>query len=215
VKNRVRDQSIDNLIRKLTLENVVDLVLHSMHSLPDEIPLPFQKSFTPITNAGSPSQIEYLARLLSTQIESVSVPSNKVKSSKLVNTIKPFSENEIQQMSISSFHRILDCFRQISNIYIYKIVLSSLACLFRQSFSNSKLTTILQISIKYEYISILVYRDFIFADINDRYDLALIWIYREYVHASGYLIESQTNQLTRYDQLLCEFLEYLQENSIK
>ena len=50
-------------------------------------------------------------------------------------------------------------------------------------------------------------------DIQQRYDLALAWIYQEYVHAHGYLTASEVNKtkdLTKYDRLLCQLLEYLQ-----
>lgn len=113
-KTQCQDHSINNLVSKLSLENVVDLVLQSMHSLPNEIPSSFVTSFIPITDAGSSKQIEHLAHLLNTQIKSTPVHSNKTypkkaKSSKLLTTIKPFDDNEIQRMSTNSFHRILQC----------------------------------------------------------------------------------------------------------
>jgi hypothetical protein len=55
-------------MEKLSIKNVVDLVLVSMRSLPEEISVSFQLLYTPIRDAGSPAQIEYLARLLNTQL---------------------------------------------------------------------------------------------------------------------------------------------------
>ncbi len=57
-----------DLIEKLSIKNVVDLVLVSMRLLPDEIPESFHSIYTPIADAGSPTQIEQLARLLSAQL---------------------------------------------------------------------------------------------------------------------------------------------------
>lgn len=56
------------MIKKLSIQNVVDLVLASMPSLPETMPLPFQKTYTPIKNPGTPAQIEYLAQLLNNQL---------------------------------------------------------------------------------------------------------------------------------------------------
>jgi hypothetical protein len=136
-----------DLMEKLSLENVVDLVIVSMYLLPEEIPASFQSDYTPIIDAGSPAQIEYLARLLSTQLTAAGyelmkseqvtiekrerksmsnkidvslplstsaimsiipcIPSKKTKSYKLFNVVKPIESNEMERMSIDSFHRIL------------------------------------------------------------------------------------------------------------
>lgn len=60
-----------DLIEKLSIKNVVDLVLVSMRLLPDEIPESFHSIYTPIVDAGSPAQIEQLARLLNAQLTAV------------------------------------------------------------------------------------------------------------------------------------------------
>ena len=62
------DIKIADLMGKLSIENVVDLVLSSMRLLPETMPPSFQSVYTPILAAGSPYQIEYLARLLHEQI---------------------------------------------------------------------------------------------------------------------------------------------------
>jgi len=122
---------VTDLIEKLSLPNVVDLVLVSMHLLPEKIPASFQSIYTPIVDAGSPTQIEYLARLLSTQLTAVdykitkpeqviienndsissrtstNIQSKKTKSFKFSNAIKSIEYNEMQRMSIDSFYRIL------------------------------------------------------------------------------------------------------------
>lgn len=63
-----QQQTVTDLVGKLSIENVVDLVLASMHSLPETIPVSFQSTYIPIKDAGSTAQIEYLARLLSNQL---------------------------------------------------------------------------------------------------------------------------------------------------
>ena len=50
------------------MTNVVDLVVVSMNQLPETMPASFQSLFTSITNPGSPTHIEHIARLLSTQL---------------------------------------------------------------------------------------------------------------------------------------------------
>ncbi len=55
-------------MEKLSIKNVVDLVIASMRFLPEEMPVSFQALYTPIKDAGSPAQIEHLARLLNTQL---------------------------------------------------------------------------------------------------------------------------------------------------
>jgi hypothetical protein len=126
---------VTDLIEKLSLQNVVDLVLVSMHLLPEKIPASFQSIYTPIVDAGSPTQIEYLARLLSTQLTTVDYnktlinqisststnnQSKKTKSFKFTNTIKSIEYNEMQRMSIDSFYRILHA----DGLLIFKINLS-------------------------------------------------------------------------------------------
>lgn len=62
---------------------------------------------------------------------------------------------------------------------------------------------------------LLVFREYLLADIHQRYDLVFAWIYREYARANGYLGNSKTHQrkdYTRYDHLLCQILQYLQDN---
>ena len=55
-------------MEKLSIKTVIDLVLISMRSLPEKMPALFQSNYTPVRDAGSPTQIEYLARLLSAQL---------------------------------------------------------------------------------------------------------------------------------------------------
>ena len=50
-----------DLLGKLSIGNVVDLVLVEMFLLPETS---FQAIYTPIATAGTPAQIEHLARLL-------------------------------------------------------------------------------------------------------------------------------------------------------
>ena len=62
------DITAADLIGKLSIGNVVDLVLVSMLSLPEKMPASFQATYTPIAAAGTPAQIEHLARLLGAQL---------------------------------------------------------------------------------------------------------------------------------------------------
>jgi hypothetical protein len=60
----------------------------------------------------------------------------------------------------------------------------------------------------------IVLKDYLIADIHQRYDLAFAWIYQEYVNANGYLRTTEGDKkkdLTKYDQLLCQLLEYLKD----
>jgi hypothetical protein len=62
------DITAADLIGKLSIGNVVDLVLVSMFLLPEKMPASFQATYTPIAAAGTPAQIEHLARLLGAQL---------------------------------------------------------------------------------------------------------------------------------------------------
>ena len=60
-----------------------------------------------------------------------------------------------------------------------------------------------------------MFRQYLLADIHQRYDLAFAWIYQTYAQANGYLTKSRTNQrkdFSKYDRLLCQLLEDLQAN---
>ncbi len=64
------------------------------------------------------------------------------------------------------------------------------------------------------YLIVLVYEDYIFADVRKRYDLAFAWLYQEYVYANGFLSildKNKKKDFTKYDDTLCRLLEYLQE----
>ncbi|CAF1109993.1 unnamed protein product [Adineta ricciae] len=62
------DITAADLVGKLSIGNVVDLVLVSMLHLPEKMPASFQSTYTPIAAAGTPAQIEHLARLLGAQL---------------------------------------------------------------------------------------------------------------------------------------------------
>lgn len=62
------DVTADDLIHRLTPQNVANLVLVSMTVLPDQMPPSFQSTYTPIAAAGTPVQIRHLARLLAAQL---------------------------------------------------------------------------------------------------------------------------------------------------
>jgi symplekin len=62
------DITAADLVGKLSIGNVVDLVLVSMFLLPERMPASFQATYTPIAAAGTPAQIEHLARLLGAQL---------------------------------------------------------------------------------------------------------------------------------------------------
>ncbi len=142
-----------DLIKKLSLENVVDLVLVSMHLLPEKMPASFQSIYTPIIDAGSPTQIEYLARLLSTQLTTVDYKiiienndslSSRTSSLTLVNEISSTSpiipnirskktksfkfSNAIKSIEYNEMQRMsIDSFNRIlhaESLLIFKINLS-------------------------------------------------------------------------------------------
>ncbi|CAF3578437.1 unnamed protein product [Rotaria sordida] len=256
------DLTIADLMTKLSIENVVDLVIVSMHLLPEKIPPSFQSSYTSIVEAGTPTQIEHLARLLcaqltaagyqpitskqyvkphmdnniveekvtsnvtdvqnddplfvissgfdskthltstkailSTSTDVIKIPNiqqKKMKSFKLSNTIKSFEYDEMQRMSLDSFHRMLhaeDICERAHVEHIRQKMMTSLVCLFEGSFHN-------------------IYEDYIFADVYKRYDLVFAWVYQEYVYANGYLISNKKKDFIKYDNILCRLLECLQE----
>ncbi|CAF0931067.1 unnamed protein product, partial [Didymodactylos carnosus] len=67
-QNTAIDITAADLIGKLNITNVVDLVLVSMLTLPERMPASFQATYTPIAAAGTPAQIQHLARLLGAQL---------------------------------------------------------------------------------------------------------------------------------------------------
>uniref|UniRef100_A0A915KJJ5 Symplekin n=1 Tax=Romanomermis culicivorax TaxID=13658 RepID=A0A915KJJ5_ROMCU len=71
--NNAIDVTAEYLYKKLTPQNVADLVLLSMIVLPDSMPPQFQSSFTPIAAAGTEAQIRHLSRLMSTQFTALGV----------------------------------------------------------------------------------------------------------------------------------------------
>ncbi|KAK3581424.1 hypothetical protein CHS0354_016286 [Potamilus streckersoni] len=62
------DITSEDLIPRLTSQNVSDLVLISMVMLPEAMPAHFQATYTPIAAAGTEGQIKHMARLLATQL---------------------------------------------------------------------------------------------------------------------------------------------------
>ncbi|CAF3376193.1 unnamed protein product [Rotaria socialis] len=137
-------------------------------------------------------------KILSTSIDFISNSSKqqkKIKSFKLSNVLKPLEFNDIQRMSLDSFHRVLNAEVICDGHGVDQIrqkVMTRLVCLFEQSFRN-------------------IYEDYIFADVHERYDLAFIWLYQEYVYANGYLTIFDRNKkknFTKYDNILCRLLEY-------
>ncbi|KAH9492706.1 hypothetical protein Btru_024229 [Bulinus truncatus] len=67
-KQTAIDVTADDILPRLTPQNVADLVLLSMVMLPDSMPAQFQSTYTPIAAAGTQSQISHIARLLATQL---------------------------------------------------------------------------------------------------------------------------------------------------
>lgn len=64
------DITADDLVPRMTPQNVTDLVLLSMVMLPDTMPAQFQATYTPIAAAGTQIQIKHMSRLLATQLTS-------------------------------------------------------------------------------------------------------------------------------------------------
>ncbi|XP_071796722.1 symplekin-like [Asterias amurensis] len=69
---------VDVLAEELTpllqnVENIANLVLISMVTLPENMPPQFQATYTPIAAAGTDSQIGHLARMLSSQIAAAGI----------------------------------------------------------------------------------------------------------------------------------------------
>lgn len=62
------DITAEDIIPRLTPQNVADLVLISMVMLPDQLPPHFQATYTPIAAAGTEGQIKHMGRLLANQL---------------------------------------------------------------------------------------------------------------------------------------------------
>lgn len=62
------DVTAEDLLPRLSVQHVADLVLLSMVMLPDSMPALFQSTYTPIAAAGTDSQIKHISRLLATQL---------------------------------------------------------------------------------------------------------------------------------------------------
>lgn len=120
------------------------------------------------------------------------------KSFKLFDVVKSIDYDQMQRMSNDSFDRILhaeDLFENANVGHIHQKMIISLVHLSEPSFRNC-------------------FEDYIFADIHKRYNLAFAWIYQEYVYANGYLMNLEINKkkdFTKYDDILCRLLEYLQK----
>ncbi|XP_031566101.1 symplekin-like [Actinia tenebrosa] len=67
------DLTAQDLIPLLDKDNVTNLVLISMLSLPDNLPTNFSDTYTPIAAAGGQAQVAHLARLLASQMTGVGV----------------------------------------------------------------------------------------------------------------------------------------------
>ncbi|KAI8784991.1 symplekin [Biomphalaria glabrata] len=67
-KQTAIDVTAEDILPRLTPQNVADLVLLSMVMLPDAMPALFQSTYTPIAAAGTQAQISHIARLLATQL---------------------------------------------------------------------------------------------------------------------------------------------------
>ncbi|XP_071524729.1 symplekin isoform X1 [Panulirus ornatus] len=67
-KNSAVDITQRWLVEKLTPETVATLVMFTMLNLPDEMPPLFSAGYSPITAAGTPTQIQHVARLLASQL---------------------------------------------------------------------------------------------------------------------------------------------------
>lgn len=80
------------------------------------------------------------------------------------------------------------------------------------SFIYSNFKKLWKIINKFSYE--LVYEDYIFTDVCQRYDLAFTWLFQEYVNANGYVKIIEPNQkkdFTKYDNILYRLLKYLKE----
>ncbi|XP_059163192.1 symplekin-like [Physella acuta] len=67
-KQTAIDVTAEDILPRLTPQNVADLVLLSMVMLPDSMPAQFQSTYTPIAAAGTQAQISHIARLMATQL---------------------------------------------------------------------------------------------------------------------------------------------------
>ncbi|KAI1301500.1 Symplekin [Halotydeus destructor] len=72
--NTAIDITAQDLIPPLSrVQNVADLVLVSLLSLPDVMPAHFQSTYTPVSAAGNETQIRHLSRLMATQFTAIGI----------------------------------------------------------------------------------------------------------------------------------------------
>lgn len=72
-KNSAVDITQRWLVEKLTAKTVANLVMVTMLNLPDEMPALFSVGYSPITAAGTPTQIQHVARLIASQLTAAGV----------------------------------------------------------------------------------------------------------------------------------------------
>ncbi|XP_064621596.1 symplekin-like [Lineus longissimus] len=108
------DVTTEDIMPKLTPENVADLVLVSMVMLPETMPPTFQATYTPIAAAGTDGQISHMARLLANQFHAVGLGKGTELASKEEAVQDAYDEEEedvarqssIQTLVGGSIHRV-------------------------------------------------------------------------------------------------------------
>ncbi|KAK2181060.1 hypothetical protein NP493_413g00016 [Ridgeia piscesae] len=263
LKQTAIDISAEDLIHRLTPQNVADLVLLSMVMLPDTMPAQFQATYTPIAAAGTQAQIKHLSRLLATQLTAAnlgkgyaeiqqqlkkqtaqqaeeddvevgtspkhviqtvvgvvvlggSVPSDEFKKPPLPVLAQPPSvPRKTRAFKLSSVTQTLDraSMDTMALRALERILLSEKSGKSGEFASaQMKIATSLVAQFGGQLKDEL--QNFIFADLRNRAEIALAWIYQEYANFQGYNLvtaSAEKPNVASYDECLTRLLNGLLE----
>ncbi|KAL8604874.1 hypothetical protein ACOMHN_028502 [Nucella lapillus] len=262
------DITAEDLLPKLSVQHVADLVLLSMVMLPDSMPAQFQSTYTPIAAAGTGSQIKHVSRLLATQLTMAGMgkgvgelklqamkktepsdpsatpayddggtspkqliqtvvgmtiaepgedpferarkavefmvppaapaPRKGLRQFKLEAVTKPLKADTLDSMTVSIFDRILLSDRMAVANHIQAARNKILVSLTSQF--GGRLRDILL--------------EHIFSDLRNRFDVAFLWLYQEYVNSQGFNMTATPGKaidLSSYDECLTRLLKAISE----
>ncbi|XP_071961941.1 symplekin-like isoform X2 [Antedon mediterranea] len=199
-------------------ENVANIVLISMVTLPESMPAHFQAMYTPIAAAGTDSQVQHLARMMATQF----IPAGIKPKKEIINTeaddlgIMP-TPRGIPVLGGSS-GSVGDNFRQPSQFAAPKGVkrikqfkLADVTKPISTSLDDKMMTMALQriidsgknlkgpaLQARNKMIVLLttqfggplinVLQEYVLSDLRANIDLAFSWLYQEYAKYRGYML---------------------------
>ncbi|XP_050547676.1 symplekin-like, partial [Daktulosphaira vitifoliae] len=214
------------LLERFSVDTVSKLVMNFMPKLPSKMPLYFQSNYTPITAAGTDSQIKNLADLLSNQIctSNLSLPElNECKSEK-IETIEMIKEellkkNDDEENLFLSMPAELNvkCCRidpseaeELSHDALLRI-LDTGKLIMSKPFKDihNKVITRMAVMCNDKFLNTIL--DYIELNMTYNLDLCLSWLYEEYSMNQGFtkLPTAFRNSLSseqNYNTILCSLI---------